>query len=171
MIEYDSTGVPVSSWTARAPTSKAVCNLGGQPAIGRDVVNSHVLVARDREEAFAASDRICGARIVCTDGAAYVATEYPESADTVFVYHRSGEETGLPVPTEFTEDLPECTLRSSLSNGVVLRGQRPGVHPGRREDDRRGRGEDVMYGGEPGVAGRGEAGKSEGVWGGGGGGG
>ncbi len=69
VIEFDSTGVPVSSWTPRAPTSKLVCNLGGQPAIpaqygvirrgpggadegiGPNVVNSHVLMARDREDA------------------------------------------------------------------------------------------------------------------------
>ena len=118
----------------------------------------------------------------------------------MFVYHRSGEETRLPVPTEFTEDLPECTLQSqAFKAGIVLpdrpcptwnqrlypsldgrgnivlmgyhraiagasrrpgnrllrraaevdarshpqgrpdlRGQRPGVHPGRREDDRGG---------------------------------
>ena len=138
VIEFDSTGVPVSSWTPRAPTSKLVCNFGGQPAIpaqngvirrgpggadegiGPNVVNSHVLMARDREESSAISDRIWSARIACTDDAAYVATEYPESPDSVFVYHRSGEETRLPVPTEFTENLPECTLQSRLSNGVVL---------------------------------------------------
>ena len=138
VIEFDSTGVPVSSWTPRAPTSKLVCNFGGQPAIpaqngvirrgpggadegiGPSVVNSHVLMARDREESSAIRDRIWSARIACTDDAAYVAPEYPESPDSVFVYHRSGEETRLPVPTEFTEDLPECTVQSRLSNGVVL---------------------------------------------------
>ena len=122
VIEFDSTGVPVSSWTPRAPTSKLVCNFGGQPAvpaqngvirrgpggadegIGPNVVNSHVLMARDREESSAISDRIWSARIACTDDAAYVATEYAESPDSVFVYHRSGEETRLPVPTEFTLD-------------------------------------------------------------------
>ncbi len=138
VVEFDSTGVPVSSWTPRAPTSKPVCNFGGQPAvpaqngvirrgpdgtdegIGPNVVNSHVLVARDREEGAAIGDRIWSARIACTDDAAYVAMEYPGSPDTVFVYHRNGEEARLPVPTEFTEDLPECTQRSRLSNGVVL---------------------------------------------------
>ena len=52
--------------------------------------------------------------------AAYVAMNYPEGPDTVFAYHRSGEEGRLSVPTEFTQDLPECTLQSRLSNGVVL---------------------------------------------------
>lgn len=33
VVEFDSTGVPVSSWTPRAPTSKPVCNYGGQPAV------------------------------------------------------------------------------------------------------------------------------------------
>ena len=65
VIEFDSTGVPVSSWTPRAPTSKLVCNFGGQPAIpaqygvirrgpggadegiGPNVVNSHVLMPRE----------------------------------------------------------------------------------------------------------------------------
>ena len=116
-----------------------MCNLGGQPAIpaqygvirrgpggadegiGPNVVNSHVLMAGDREESSAISDRIWSARIACTDDAAYVAMEYPESPDTVFVYHRSGEETRLPVPTEFTEDLPECTLQSqAFKAGIVL---------------------------------------------------
>ena len=127
VIEFDSTGVPVSSWTPRAPTSKLVCNLGGQPAIpaqngvirrgpggadegiGPNVVNSHVLMARDREESSAISDRIWSARIACTDDAAYVAMNYLAGPDTVFVCHRNGEEGRLPVPTEFTEDLPECT--------------------------------------------------------------
>ena len=138
VVEFDSSGVAIGSWTPRAPTSKPVCNFGGQPAvpaqngvirrgpdgtdegIGPNVVNSHVLVARDREEGAATGDRIWSARIACTDNAAYVAMEYPGSPDTVFVYHRNGEEGRLPVPTEFTEDLPECTLRSRLSNGVVL---------------------------------------------------
>ena len=34
---------------------------------------------------------------------------YLAGPDTVFVCHRNGEEGRLPVPTEFTEDLPECT--------------------------------------------------------------
>ena len=93
---------------------------GADEGIGPNVVNSHVLMARDREESSAISDRIWSARIACTDDAAYVAMEYPESPDTVFVYHRSGEETRLPVPTEFTEDLPECTQEVKLPSGDVL---------------------------------------------------
>ena len=152
VIEFDSTGVPVSSWTPRAPTSKLVCNLGGQPAIpaqygvirrgpggadegiGPNVVNSHVLMARDREESSAISDRIWSARIACTDDAAYVAMNYPEGPDTVFVYDRNGEEGRLPVPTEFTEDLPECTQqirRLGPSSGAVLRKSTPDLRPDR----------------------------------------
>ena len=100
VIEFDSAGVPVSSWTPRAPTSKSVCNLGGQQAIpaqygviqrgpdgadegiGPNVVKSHVAIARDRGESSAISDRIWSARIACTDDAAYVAMNYPEGPDT-----------------------------------------------------------------------------------------
>lgn len=138
VVEFDSTGAGVGSWTPRAPTSKSVCNLGGQPAIpaqhgvirrgpggadegiGPNIVNSHVLMARNREEGAAISDLIWNARIACTDDAAYVAMNYPEGPDTVFVYHRTGKEGRLPVPTEFTEDLPQCTVRSRLSTGVTL---------------------------------------------------
>ncbi|MDE2678733.1 MAG: hypothetical protein OXI76_12610 [Gemmatimonadota bacterium] len=88
VVVFDSTGAGVGSWTPRAPTSKSVCNLGGQPAIpaqhgvirrgpggadegiGPNVVNSHVLMARDREEGAAISDLIWNARIACTDDAA-----------------------------------------------------------------------------------------------------
>ena len=91
--------------------------------IGRTAVtavNSHVLVARDREEGSAIRDRIWDARIACTDDAAHVAIEYPGSPDTVFVYHRNGEEGRLPVPTEFTEDLPECPQEVRLPSGATL---------------------------------------------------
>ena len=133
-----STGVPASSWTPRVPTSKSVCNPGGQlsiPAqngvirkgpgradegVGPDVGNSYVLVARDREQAFAASDRIWGARIACTDNAAYMATECPESLDTVFVYLRSGEETRLPAPQRTLGEVLGELGRNRPSNGVVL---------------------------------------------------
>ena len=138
VVEFDSAGAAVSSWTPVAPTSRSVCNLGGQPAIpaqygvirrgpdgtdegiGPNVVNSHVLMAQSRDEATAISDLLWGARIACTDAAAYVAMNYAEGPDTVFVYNRNGGEGRLPVPTEFTENLPECTVRSRLSNGVTL---------------------------------------------------
>ena len=78
---------------------------GTDEGIGPNVVESHVLMARDREESSAIRDPIWSARIACTDDAAYVAMNYPEGPDTVFAYHRNGEEGRLPVPTEFTEDL------------------------------------------------------------------
>ena len=138
VVEFDSTGAGVSSWTPRAPTSRSVCNLGGQPAIpaqhgvirrgpggtdegiGPNVVNSHVLMAQSREEATAISDLIWDARIACTDDAAYVAMNYAVGPDTVFVYRRNGEEGRLPVPTEFTENLPECTQQIRFSTGATL---------------------------------------------------
>ena len=33
IVVFDSTNMRVSSWTPRAPASKVVCNLSGQPAI------------------------------------------------------------------------------------------------------------------------------------------
>ena len=93
---------------------------GADEGIGPSVVNGHVLMARDPEDAKAISVRIRNARIACTDDAAYVAMNYPEGPDTVFVYHLNGDEGRLPVPTEFTEDLPECTQQIRLSSGATL---------------------------------------------------
>ena len=60
------------------------CSAGGPAARTRASAPmssiAHVLMARDREESSAISDRIWSARIACTDDAAYVAMELPRGS-------------------------------------------------------------------------------------------
>ena len=126
---------------------------GADEGIGPNVVNSHVLMARDCEEGSAISDRIWSARIACTDDAAYVAMNYLEGPDTAFAYHRNGEEGRLPVPTEFTEDLPECTQEVKSPSGDVLLERPCPTWNQRLYPSLDGRGNIVLMGYHPAIAG------------------
>ena len=126
VVEYDVNGDAVNSWRPRVPTSLLVCSFGGAPAVaaqygvvrrgadgqdegfGASVVMGTGIVAQTREQGLAMGDLLWDSRIACTDEAAYVVMSHGEGPDSVFVYRRDGGDGSLAVPTDFTEDLPEC---------------------------------------------------------------
>ena len=127
VVEYDPTGEPVSSWSPRAPMSRAVCNLGGAPAvptqggvvrrgtdpdqdeyIGAVRADGEVLDTNTDADAQQVGMRLVMSRIACRDDRAYVVMSYDTGPDSVFVYHVDGEAPVLAVPTQGTEGKGKC---------------------------------------------------------------
>ena len=150
VLEFDSLGRYVSHWQPRVPERRAVCDLGGQPAVpgqagvlrrrleggdeavGRGFIHgSTIRVANiddvaSVDEGMSLDHRIFNASMVCDETTAYVAFDYEDGPDSVFVYSRQGKEGRLPVPNEFTGDRPKWNRRlTPTSDGrgnVVLIG-------------------------------------------------
>lgn len=140
VVEYDSLGVSLNSWTPTVPESQRVCTLAGAPAVptqggvvrraadgsdesvGPVLAQGRGIVASTVEAGVTIGRRIGRARIACTDDEAFVVMTYDEGPDSVFVYHRNGEAGRLAVPTEFTEGLEDC-VRQRRSPDGQLRGQ------------------------------------------------
>ncbi len=126
VLKFDTLGGRVSSWTPVAPARRAVCDLGGEPAvptqngvlrhgpddthqaIGPNAVESEGIQAQSVEEGMAINRRLMSARIACTDDVAYVVMTYDSGTDSVFAYHRSGETGRVALPTEGIEGMEEC---------------------------------------------------------------
>ena len=125
VVEYDSRGLPIHSWRPEATVAERVCDFGGVPAVptyggvvtrGPDGTSELVgpisapggadatVTIRDPD----AYIRIRGARIACLGDAAYVARSNEEGPDSVFVYHRSGEEGRVAVPVTGVRDRTGC---------------------------------------------------------------
>ena len=118
VVEYDPQGVPIHSWRPESLLGRRVCNFGGAPAVPfeRGVVRRGPDAGMDqafgpsRQNGRAAADgrTINGhreivtsrwdTRIACLDDEAYVAVSSEEGPESVFVYHRSGDEGRVAVP-------------------------------------------------------------------------
>ena len=143
VLEFDPLGQYVSDWRPQAQMVLDVCEFDGQPTIpahggvirrrpdgadedvGPGVVDGSAITGATPHEALWATGidmsregtqtiSVAAPRIACADDAAYVVTSYAERPDSVFVYHRNGEMTGLAVPTEFTEEREDCTAVITL---------------------------------------------------------
>ena len=65
--------------------------------------------------------RLINAQIACAEDRAYVVIPYPNSPDTVFVYHRSGDASRLVIPGGKIEGAPECRMEGIRTDaGQVL---------------------------------------------------
>lgn len=128
VVEYDSQGMPINSWRPQATVAERVCNFGGVPAV--PTLGGLVIRGPDStselfgpiSEPTSAGDavtirdpdayiRIRGTRIACLGDAAYVARSNEEGPDSLFVYHRSGEEGRVAVPVRGVRDRTGCVRR------------------------------------------------------------
>ena len=143
VVEYDALGAFVSSWTPDWKMSQNVCDFGGEPAIpipsgvtrrgpegAADVIPSTgagdgAPEIRSSEENHAFVTTHVGARIVCTESAAFVVRSYVDGPDSVLVYHRRGEVGRVAVPTDFA-DWEGCEKRETrTASGQVTERRAP----------------------------------------------
>ncbi|MDE2762321.1 MAG: hypothetical protein OXQ94_09785 [Gemmatimonadota bacterium] len=139
VLEFDPLGQYVRNWRPGADVVWDVCEFDGQPAIvargggvirrgpegtdealGRDIVDRRAASIRDTPVGRGRVISGSRPRIACTDDAAYVVTTNAETSDSVFVYHRSGETTRLPVPTEFTDRGDGCKVKVDMGHTELL---------------------------------------------------
>ena len=121
VVEYDSRGVFVSSWTPGWKQTFDVCDFGGEPTIpipsgverrrpegtGDGIPST---TAEDRppeirspDESHTFATTHVGARLVCTESRAFVVRSYTDGPDSVFVYHRDGKAGAVAVPSDFAD--------------------------------------------------------------------
>ena len=126
IIEFDLGGSAINSWQPHVPPTTAICNIGGAPAVpaqggvvrrGPDGENEsfgqirskgQIITSRPDETGTTTATRIRQARIACTENRAYVVMSYDVGPDSVFVYHRNGEESRVALPTEGIEGMTDC---------------------------------------------------------------
>lgn len=119
VVEFDTTGEVINTWTPLRPPTPQVCNLGGAPAVpaqggvirrGPNGESEEVGPVRSRgvsvdlgqgEDVLTIATQLLGrTHIACTDSAAYVMTSYEEGPATVEVFELDGTVGAITVPPE-----------------------------------------------------------------------
>ena len=105
VVEYDSIGVPVESWTpAPSPLSGRVCNLDGSPAVPtregvvRRGPDGESIAIGPPWTGVVPFESALSARIACRDGTVYVAVSYSSGPDSIRTYRSDGEVGMVAVP-------------------------------------------------------------------------
>ena len=138
VVEYDPQGMPIHSWRPESALGRQVCNFGGAPAVpsgggvtrrgpdigmdqtfgpGQEEYRAVVAGTTDNHRATVTSR--WDTRIACLHDAAYVAMSNEEGPDSVFVYHRSGEEGRVAIPVRGVRDRIACTRRYAWGGKTI----------------------------------------------------
>ena len=142
VLEFDSLGTRINTWTPVRPATKGVCDFGGEPAVptqggvvrrGPEYQDQNIgpvatgqrgsAITGPRQEAMAIGLALLSdTRIACSDDAAYVFTAIDNEPGTLTVYQRDGTVSRLTVPPEDAKE-GGCSIRE-IRNGqrVIQRG-------------------------------------------------
>ena len=142
VLEFDSLGTRINTWTPVRPPTTGVCDFDGEPAVpthggvvrrGPEYQDQNIgpvatargrsAITGPREEAIATGLALMSdTRIACSEDAAYVFTAIDNEPGTLTVYQRDGTVSKLTIPSEDAKE-GGCSIRE-IRNGqqVIQRG-------------------------------------------------